>query len=82
MENRIFEGILETKFENLPSPEGKAYTISVAPGRLSKAIGQNRCNKLKLMNEYGCTLHFKEDPGLSERQVQIEEGANRATEIS
>jgi histone acetyltransferase (RNA polymerase elongator complex component) len=82
VENRIFEGILQTKFENLPSPEGKTYTIFVAPGCLSKAIGQNRCNKLKLMNEYGCALHFKEDRSLSKRQVQIEEGANRATEIS
>lgn len=82
VENQIYHEILQTKLAKISPKKGKTYTVWIAKGCLSKAIGQNKCNKQKLMKQYDCTLLFKELEGLEKRQVKIEEGAKRATEIS
>ena len=63
--------------------KGKRYSginlkISVAKGCLSKAIGQKRSNKERLLREYGIAeVKFKEDESLSGYELKIEEERKR-----
>lgn len=47
--------------------------ISVAPGKLSMAIGQKRCNNRAIREEYPTySLRFAEDPSLSDYAVRVD----------
>ena len=53
-------------------------SVYVARGALSKAIGQRKSNKLRLIQEYGfADVKFKEDEGLSGYELKIEEERKR-----
>ena len=52
--------------------------ISVAQGCLSKAIGQKKYNKQRLMRDYGLAdVKFKEDVSLSGYEFKIKEERKR-----
>ncbi len=74
VENRLFLGKIEQEFNNNPPMKGKTYTVHVAKGALSKAIGQKGSNKQQLSKQYGCFLRFAEKKGLRAREIAIEEG--------
>ncbi len=58
---------------------GKAVLqVSVAKGGLSKAIGQKKSNKKRLIREYGVAdIKFKEDESLSGYELKIKEERKR-----
>ena len=56
------------------SKSDKVLSIRVAKGCLSKAIGQKKKNKNKLVREYGYKeVKFTEDANLSGYELMIEE---------
>ena len=81
-ENALWRTLLEELFEHHPPKRGKAYTVSLPRGHLSKAIGQKGANKKYLSEKYGCRLRFKESDLLTGRTATVEEGAYSATEIT
>ena len=81
-ENAVWRTLLEKLFKNHPPIRGKAYTVSLPRGHLSKAIGQKGANKKYLSEKYGCRLRFKESDLLTGRTATVEEGAYSATEIT
>ena len=74
VENRLFLEEIEKELEKIPPKKGKTYTVYVAKGALSKAIGQKGSNKQQLSKQYGCLLRFAEKEGLGGRECAIEEG--------
>lgn len=57
---------------------GVTLRVSVAKGCLSKAIGQKKCNKNRLVREYGfADVKITEDESLSGYQLKIEEERKR-----
>ena len=51
----------------------KNITVYVSKGSLSKAIGQHRSNKTRLINEFGLTgLKFREDPCIPRYGLKLE----------
>lgn len=68
-ENRLYEQAAVAAIEKTTSFTG---ILGVAPGELSKMIGQQRRNVIKLSRRYGVTCTVKEVPGLSPRQVVAE----------
>ena len=60
------------------SYDDTVLTVYVSKGSLSKAIGQKRYNKCRLIREYGfADVKFKEDESLSEHELKIEEERKR-----
>lgn len=54
-------------------PQNQNLKISVAPGCLSMAIGQKRCNRIAIEKEFAPnSLRFVEDPTLTELAVRVE----------
>lgn len=79
--SRLFLEAFEEYFKNQPPEKDREYTVFVAPGRLSAAIGHKKVNKEKLSERYGCRLFFAEKADLKGRQFVIEKGNNRALKI-
>ncbi|MBQ8911641.1 MAG: radical SAM protein [Clostridia bacterium] len=78
VENRLYFQKISDYFEKNPPKRGKTYRVFVAKGRLSKAVGQKKCNKTKLTEQYGFDLVFSEESNLSRRQIRVqEEGAEK-----
>lgn len=64
---------IENALASLSDPRGKNLRIRIPVGALSKAIGQKRCNKEKIMQKYAPqSLHFAETEGFSEYQIRAE----------
>ncbi len=80
--SRLFYEILLEKFEKNPPQRGTPYTIYVAPGKISAAIGHKKENKEKLFERYRCPLSFIESKELTGRTVVIKEGKDRAFKIT
>lgn len=54
-------------------PKHQNLIVSVAPGRLSMAIGQKRCNRIAIEEEFAPkSLRFAEDPTLTGFAVRVE----------
>lgn len=71
--NKIFDLLNKTELF-----EDTILTISVAKGSLSKAIGQKKINKERIMQNYPCYgVKFKEDSGLSGYEVKINQERKR-----
>ena len=64
-ENRIYRDIISTQLG-----EKDNYTVYVAEGEMSKAVGQKKSNIL-FFKDYGYNLKFKEDLSLSARGIRI-----------
>ncbi len=62
-------------------PSNKVLYISVAKGALSKAIGNKKCNKMRIIREYGFSdIKFKEDETLNGYEIKIDvEGKKECT---
>lgn len=71
VEGELFLAAITAELEKENAPKGKKYTVSVARGALSKAIGQKKQNRQKLEEKFGCTILFKEDKTLIKRQVKV-----------
>lgn len=73
-ENRVFYSLISEQLKNMNPLNNSSVTVFVPSGALSKAIGQNKNNKLRLISEFSLSsLHFVEDLGLSEHQIKCEE---------
>ncbi len=58
---------------SISPPPNVNLKISVAPGKLSMAIGQKRCNYTAIMNEFlPNSLKFVEDPTLSDQELRVD----------
>ena len=64
-ENRIYRDIIKTHFG-----EKNDYTVYVAGGEMSKAVGQKKSNVLYFKDK-GYNLKFEEDLSLSARNIRI-----------
>lgn len=64
-ENRIYRDIISTQLG-----EKENYTVYVAEGEMSKAVGQKKSNIL-FFKDNGYNLKFKEDLSLSARDIRI-----------
>ena len=70
-ENYIYRTLLDTELAKLK--DVGCVTVSVAPGHLSMAIGQNRSNYNYFKDKYSLSkLVFKEDKNLSDRNFHID----------
>ena len=70
VENRIFYDIIREKLENIS--ENSNVKILVPKGSLSKAVGQKKCNKIKLENEFtNLNINFSETDILSGYDVSV-----------
>ncbi|MGM9636751.1 MAG: elongator complex protein 3 [Eubacteriales bacterium] len=64
---------IENALASLPDIRNRDLRIMIPVGALSKAIGQKRGNKDKIMQKYAPkSLHFAETEGFSEYQVRVE----------
>lgn len=62
VENEIYYNRISKSFSTLGDVRGCDYTVLVPRGSLSKAIGQGRRNKMRLMDEFHLSrLSFEED---------------------
>ena len=74
VENAFYYNMYKKHLDKNKRYEGMILNISVAKGCLSKAIGQKRCNKDRLIREYGfAEVRFKEDIDLSGYELKVEE---------
>jgi len=76
--NEFFRERLSRELKRM-NPIGKKVTVFVARGALSKAVGQNKMNKLKLSAEFSAEINFKESDRLSNYDffVEIQERTKR-----
>ena len=66
VENRLYYLRIARKLSELSDLSGKRIKVSVRRGALSKAIGQKRINKTKIIAEFGLAdIIFTESDGLS-----------------
>ena len=63
--NALYLHRISDLLRSMAPPKHSTVIITVAPGRLSMAIGQKRRNLLTLQEEIGIRLRFAEDPTLS-----------------
>lgn len=67
--NALYYKRIAAKLTEMKLPKNTHLKISVAPGKLSMAIGQRRCNLLALQKNFGVRLQFAEDPALARYDV-------------
>ena len=78
VESELYLHIITDLIGNVKDHNEDILLISVAKGCLSKAIGQKKTNKLRLIREYGfADVYFTEDEGLSGYKVKIKEERKR-----
>jgi hypothetical protein len=54
-------------------PDIKSPVVLVAKGHLSRALGQRRSNKIRLISEFGLTdISFKEDESISPYELKLQ----------
>lgn len=80
VESALFYNKITRRLNNDVSYKNTVLHVYVAKGCLSKAIGQKRCNKDRLIREYGIAdVKFKEDESLSGYELKIEERKRECT---
>ncbi len=73
-ENRVFYELMREKIKKLKLSEKSSLIVKVPTGALSKAIGQKKNNKLRLISEFLISeLTFIEDDSLFGYEVECEE---------
>ena len=73
-ENRVFYSLISEQLKSIKPSKESTVTVFVPRGALSKAIGQNKNNKLRLISEFSlAALHFVEDAELSGHKIRCEE---------
>ena len=78
VENEIFYSIICEKIKELGLPSGASVAVEVPCGSLSKAIGQNKKNKLRLISEFSLSrVDFYESADLTGHFVKCEERKNK-----
>ena len=66
VENEIYFNKISREINTLDNTSGNSYTIYVPKGHLSKAIGQNKRNKIRLIKDFGLSsLRFLEDDSIT-----------------
>lgn len=74
VENEIFYGIIKDEINKININDKSKITVSVPRGSLSKAIGQKRKNKLRLLKEFTfSSIAFEESDKLSNYSIAIRE---------
>ena len=72
VENEIFYELIKEKIKTAAFDKCKTITVLVPKGAISKAIGQSKKNKLRLISEYSLTnIKFIENDLLTEYDVSI-----------
>ena len=73
VESRIFYNRIVNMVKNMHIPPDKVMVVTVAKGAISKAIGQKRINKARLIKELGLTdIIFRESDFLSDYELTID----------
>jgi histone acetyltransferase (RNA polymerase elongator complex component) len=73
-ENQVFYEIISEQIQKMKLSADSAVTVSVPKGSLSKAIGQKKKNKLRLISEFSLSdISFKENQTLKGYEVLCEE---------
>ena len=73
-ENRVFYTIIRQKIENMKLSNNASVVVKIPVGALSKAIGQKKKNKLRLISEFSLSeLSFWESDRLFGYEVECEE---------
>ena len=73
VENRVYYNITKKELLALSLKPDECVTVMVAPGALSKAIGQNKKNKIQLIEEFSLKkLSFVEDDNICAYSVKAE----------
>lgn len=73
-ENQLFYSIIFEKIKSMQLKTGASVAVKVPCGAMSKAIGQNKKNKLRLISNFGLSrLVFSEYSGLDRYEVECEE---------
>ena len=74
VENRIFYKIIFEKISAMDVQKGSEILVKVPKGALSKAIGQNKINKFRLISEFSLkSLKFSESPLIFGYDAECEE---------
>lgn len=78
VEGEMYYCIISDLIANLSPINDNILTVLVANGALSKAIGQKKINKQRLISKFGLTdIKFREDPSLIGYDVKLEEGKRK-----
>lgn len=71
VENEYYYSLIKDKL-NYYNVKNKLLYVFVAPGAVSKAVGQNRINKHRILREYGCSdVKFRESSDVSGYDVLL-----------
>ena len=73
-ENQLFYSVIFEKIKNMQLSANASVEVKVPRGAMSKAIGQNKKNKLRLISDFDLSeLVFSEHSGLDRYEVECEE---------
>ena len=73
-ENQVFYTLMREKIEKFKLSKNSSVSVSVPRGALSKAIGQKKKNKLRLISEFSLSeLSFSEKDTLFGYEIECEE---------
>ena len=62
VENEVYYRLIKNEINKIPDTAEKEFTVLVAKGEMSKAVGQKRKNKIRLAKELGLSdIRFSED---------------------
>lgn len=79
-ENRVFYSLIHKKLIEISPPKDAKITVKVPRGAISKAIGQKKNNKLRLIFEFSLSdIFFEEDDSLTGYEIKCEERKNKCT---
>lgn len=71
VENEYYYKIISEKLRKMKLIADQKIIITVPSGSLSKAIGQNKRNKLRLMSEFGIYPSFRESDEVDVKHVEV-----------
>lgn len=73
VENQLYYENIADRLNRLGAYCGKKLTVFVAPGTISKAIGQRRVNKHRLIQEFGLAdVKFREEHSLTGYELKLD----------
>ena len=79
-ENRVFYSLIYEKLTVMSPKVGATVTVKVPRGSVSKAVGQKKNNKLRLIAEFSLRdISFVEEDHLKGYEVECEERKNKCT---
>lgn len=79
-ENRVFYSLIYEKLTKLSPKRGGTITVKVPKGAVSKAVGQKKNNKLRLISAFSLKdISFVEEDYLIGHEIECEERKNKCT---